>query len=155
MKKKTIFLLTILLMAISVTSCSSDDDNEKTEFTSTLTVNGSSVKITNLEGKVSAGFEFWINDATSDFYIQGTTDHRAELATGKDVTKDCKILIGLVKREEWYSSEKEYVSGTIAIEKWDLENFRVTLVFKDYKCKSGSKSIVLNGSVTFPTSINI
>ena len=35
--------------------------------------------------KVSAGFEFWINDATSDFYIQGTTDHRAELATGKDV----------------------------------------------------------------------
>ena len=58
-------------MAISVTSCSSDDDNEKTEFTSTLTVNGSSVKITNLEGKVSAGFEFWINDATSDFYIQG------------------------------------------------------------------------------------
>lgn len=60
MKKKTIFLLTILLMAISVTSCSSDDDNEKTEFTSTLTVNGSSVKITNLEGKVSAGFEFWI-----------------------------------------------------------------------------------------------
>ena len=70
-------------------------------------------------------------------------------------TKDCKILIGLVKLEEWYSSEKEYVSGTIAIEKWDLENFRVTLVFKDYKCKSGSKSIVLNGSVTFPTSINI
>lgn len=45
--------------------------------------NGSSVKITNLEGKVSAGFEFWINDATSDFYIQGNTDHRAELATGK------------------------------------------------------------------------
>lgn len=47
-------------MVISVTSCSSDDDNEKTEFTSTLTVNGSSVKITNLEGKVSASFEFWI-----------------------------------------------------------------------------------------------
>lgn len=93
MKKKTIFLLTILLMVISVTSCSSDDDNEKTEFTSTLTVNGSSVKITNLEGKVSASFEFWINDATSDFYIQGNTDHRAELATGKDVTKDCRILI--------------------------------------------------------------
>lgn len=112
-------------MAISVTSCSSDDDNEKTEFTSTLTVNGSSVKITNLEGKVSAGFEFWINDATSDFYIQGTTDHRAELATGKDITKDCKILIGLVKLEEWYSSEKEHVSGTVTIEKWDLENFRV------------------------------
>ena len=117
MKKKTIFLLTILLMAISVTSCSSDDDNEKTEFTSTLTVNGSSVKITNLEGKVSAGFEFWINDATSDFYIQGTTDHRAELATGKDVTKDCKILIGLVKLEEWYSSEKEYVSGANRVQR--------------------------------------
>lgn len=46
------------------------------------------------------------NDATSDFYIQGNTDHRAELATGKDVTKDCRILIGLVKLEEWYSSEK-------------------------------------------------
>ena len=45
MKKKTIFLLTILLMAIFVTSCSSDDDNEKTEFTSTLTVNGSAWKI--------------------------------------------------------------------------------------------------------------
>ena len=103
-------------MVISVTSCSSDDDNEKTEFTSTLTVNGSSVKITNLEGKVSASFEFWINDATSDFYIQGNTDHRAELATGKDVTKDCRILIGLVKLEEWYSSEKEYVSGTVTIE---------------------------------------
>ena len=44
MKKKTIFLLTILLMAIFVTSCSSDDDNEKTEFTSTLTVNGSAGK---------------------------------------------------------------------------------------------------------------
>ena len=43
MKKKTIFLLTILLMAIFVTSCSSDDDNEKTEFTSTLTVGKSSV----------------------------------------------------------------------------------------------------------------
>ena len=144
-------------MVISVTSCSSDDDNEKTEFTSTLTVNGSSVKITNLEGKAIANsmFEFWINHATSDFYIQGNTDHRAELATGKDVTKDCRILIGLVKLEEWYSSEKEYVSGTVTIEKWDLENFRVTLVFKDYKCKSGSKSIVLNGSVTFPTSINI
>ena len=101
MKKKTIFLLTILLMAISVTSCSSDDDNEKTEFTSTLTVNGSSVKITNLEGKVSAGFEFWINDATSDFYIQGNTDHRAELAAGKDVTKRCKRLMRLVRLEEW------------------------------------------------------
>ncbi len=69
MKKKTIFLLTILLMAIFVTSCSSDDDNEKTEFTSTLTVNGSAVKITNLEGKAIANsmFEFWVNDAISDF----------------------------------------------------------------------------------------
>lgn len=117
-------------MAISVTSCSSDDDNEKTEFTSTLTVNGSSVKITNLEGKVSAGFEFWINDATSDFYIQGTTDHRAELATGKDITKDCKILIGLVKLEEWYSSEKEHVSGTVTIEKWDLKILELHLYLK-------------------------
>ena len=140
MKKKTIFLLTILLMAIFVTSCSSDDDNEKTEFTSTLTVNGSAVKITNLEGKAIANsmFEFWVNDATSDFYIQGNIDYREELTTGKDVTKGCKMSIALVKLEEW-----------------DLENFRVTLVFKDYKCKSGSKSIVLNGSVTFPTSINI
>ena len=157
MKKKTIFLLTILLMVISVTSCSSDDDNEKTEFTSTLTVNGSSVKITNLEGKAIANsmFEFWVNDAISDFYIQGNIDYREELTTGKDVTKGCKMSIALVKLEEWYSSEKEYVSGTVTIEKWDLENFRVTLVFKDYKCKSGSKSIVLNGSVTFPTSINI
>ena len=63
-------------------------------------------------------------------------------------------MIGLVKLEEWYSSEKEYVSGTITIEKWDLENFRVTLVFKDYTCKSGSKSIVLNGSVTFKTTVS-
>ena len=39
--------------------------------------------------------------------------------------KDCKILIGLVKLEEWYSSEKEHVSRTVTIEKWDLENFRV------------------------------
>ena len=157
MKKKTIFLLTILLMAIFVTSCSSDDDNEKTEFTSTLTANGSAVKITNLEGKAIAGsiYEFWINDATSDFYIQGNITSHEVHTSGKDVTKDCKMMIALVNNEEWYTSEKEYVSGTVTIEKWDLENFRVTLVFKDYKCKSGSKSIVLNGSVTFPTSINI
>lgn len=97
MKKKTIFLLTILLMAIFVTSCSSDDDNEKTEFTSTLTVNGSAVKITNLEGKAIANsmFEFWVNDATSDFYIQGNIDYREELTTGKDVTKGCKMSIAL------------------------------------------------------------
>lgn len=108
MKKKTIFLLTILLMAIFVTSCSSDDDNEKTEFTSTLTVNGSAVKITNLEGKAIANsmFEFWVNDAISDFYIQGNIDYREELTTGKDVTKGCKMSIALVKLEEWYSSEK-------------------------------------------------
>ena len=126
MKKKTIFLLTILLMAIFVTSCSSDDDNEKTEFTSTLTVNGSAVKITNLEGKAIANsmFEFWVNDATSDFYIQGNIDYREELTTGKDVTKGCKMSIALVKLEEWYSSEKEYVSGTVTIEKWDLENVK-------------------------------
>ena len=140
MKKKAIFLLTILLMASFVTSCSSDDDNEKTEFTSTLTANGSAVKITNLEGKAIAGsiYEFWINDATSDFYIQGNITSHEVHTSGKDVTKDCKMMIALVNNEEW-----------------DLENFKVTLVFKDYKCKSGSKSIVLNGSVTFPTSINI
>ena len=95
-------------MAIFVTSCSSDDDNEKTEFTSTLTVNGSAVKITNLEGKAIANsmFEFWVNDATSDFYIQGNIDYREELTTGKDVTKGCKMSIALVKLEEWYSSER-------------------------------------------------
>lgn len=62
MKKKAIFLLAILLMASFVTSCSNDDDNEKTEFTSTLTANGSEVKITNLEGKAVASFiyEFWV-----------------------------------------------------------------------------------------------
>ena len=71
------------------------------------------------------------------------TSHEVH-TSGKDVTKDCKMMIALVNNEEWYTSEKEYVSGTVTIEKWDLENFKVTLVFKDYKCKSGSKSIVLN-----------
>ena len=111
MKKKAIFLLTILLMASFVTSCSSDDDNEKTEFTSTLTANGSAVKITNLEGKAIAGsiYEFWINDATSDFYIQGNITSHEVHTSGKDVTKDCKMMIALVNNEEWYTSEKEYV----------------------------------------------
>lgn len=51
-------------------------------------------------------FEFWVNDATSNFYIQGNIDYREELTTGKDVTKGCKMSIALVKLEEWYSSEK-------------------------------------------------
>ena len=143
-------------MASFVTSCSSDDDNEKTEFTSTLTANGSAVKITNLEGKAIAGsiYEFWINDATSDFYIQGKIKSLDVHTSGKDVTKDCRMTVALVNNDEWYNSEREYVSGTVTIEKWDLENFRVTLVFKDYTCKSGSKSIVLNGSVTFKTTVS-
>ena len=128
-KKKTIFLLTILLMAIFVTSCSSDDDNEKTEFTSTLTVNGSAVKITNLEGKAIANsmFEFWVNDATSDFYIQGNIDYREELTTGKDVTKGCKMSIALVKLEEWYSSEKEYVLLQLKNGIWKISELHLYL----------------------------
>ena len=65
------------------------------------------------------------------------------------------MTIALVNNEEWYNTEIEYVSGSVIIEKWDLDNFKVTLTFKDYKCTSGSNSIVLNGSVTFPTSISL
>lgn len=144
-------------MAISVISCSKDDDDEKNELTSSLTLNGSTPKITNLEGKAnsSSNFSFWVNDATSDFYIQGKIVSLDVHTSGKDVTKDCRMTIALVNNEEWYNSEKEYVSGTATIEKWDLENFKVTIIFKDYTCKSGSKSIVLNGSITFPTTVNI
>lgn len=154
--KKFIFLLPILLMAMFVTSCSNDDD-ENNEFASSLTVNGNLVKITNLEGNVplTKDFELWINDATSDFYVQGVIKATEAHTSGKDVTKDCRMTIALVNNEEWYNTEIEYVSGSVIIEKWDLENFKVTLAFKDYKCTSGSNSIVLNGSVTFPTSINL
>lgn len=154
--KKFIFLLPVLLMTIFVTSCSKDDDDEKNELTSSLTLNGNSVKITNLEGIANTNwdFDFWVNDATSDFYIQGKIKSLDVHTSGKDVTKDCRMTVALVNNDEWYNSEREYVSGTVTIEKWDLENFRVTLVFKDYKCKSGSKSIVLNGSVTFKTTVS-
>lgn len=147
--------MSFLLMTLLMMSCSKDDD-ETVKLSSTITINGSVVNVKSTEAEYLNGYTypltFWINDASSDFYIQGKVRSQSELTPNTDITKNCVMTI--YSNKNWYATDKEYVSGSVTLEKLDMEKFRVVLVYKDYKCTSGSNSITLNGSVTFPLSIS-
>lgn len=151
--KKILFRLSTFLLLTLFIACSSDDDNNS----STLTVNGQSVKFFSVEGEYDPEgsfdyFTFWINDITStsnSIYMQATIPYTVKLVSGVDITNDCSILMQWDGGSEYIMGD--YRSGKLTIENFDTKNKIATLKFDNYKCVSNLRNeTILNGTLIIP-----
>lgn len=158
MKKNYFKFLTVLVMvcciSISFSSCSSDDDNNENggNTKSSLTVDGKSIEITDLEAEYENNeFTFWVNDvATTDtrVYIQADFSAKESINTETDITSKFSILFQRNKGSEWFT-EDSYQSGKIIIKSIDSSKKVLTVEFQDAKYLSNlKKSVVINGTLT-------
>lgn len=169
--KKTYFkflnALVILCISLSFASCSDDGDDEKGETggQSTLTVDGQSAKIDDLEAEYDDGtFFFWVNDvATTDkrIYIQAAFTAKESVSTGTDITSKFEILFQRNSGNEWFVGEgknssgsmlgegyNSYRGGNIVIKDIDSNKKTITIEFKEVQYFSNLKNtITINGTL--------
>lgn len=157
MKKNYFKFLSVLVMvcciSISFSACGDDDDIDNGGNTkSSLTVDGKSVEITDLEAEYEDGvFAFWVNDVqTTDkrVYIQAEFSSKESINTETDVTSKFSILFQRNKGSEWFMQDG-YQSGKIIVKNVDNSKKVLTVEFKEAKYLSNlKKSVVINGTLT-------
>lgn len=162
--KYSILLALLLTFGFIFPSCSSDDeDGGETGGQSTLTVDGQSAKIDDLEAEYDDGtFFFWVNDvATTDkrVYIQAEFAAKESISAGTDITSKFEILFQRNGGREWFVGEGKnsnssmlgegynaYRAGNIVVKEIDSNKKTITIEFKEVQYFSNLKNtITING----------
>lgn len=159
MKKNYFKFLSVLVMlcciSISFSACGDDDEDDIDNggnTKSSLTVDGKSVEITDLEAEYEDGvFAFWVNDVQTTekrVYIQAEFSAKESISAETDVTSKFSILFQRNKGSEWFVQDG-YQSGKIIVKNIDSSKKVLTVEFKEAKYLSNlKKSIVINGTLT-------
>ena len=158
MKKNILKILPLFLclfLAFSISSCSKDDEadiDNGGDTKSSLTVDGKSVEITDLEAEYEGGvFAFWVNDALSTdkrVYIQAEFSAKESISAETDIKSKFSILFQRNKGSEWFMQDG-YQSGKIIVKNVDSSKKVLTIEFKEAKYLSNlKKSVVINGTLT-------
>lgn len=170
MKKNYFKFLSVLVMvcciSISFSACGNDDDDNIDDggnTKSSLTVDGKSVEITDLEAEYEDGvFAFWVNDVQTTekrVYIQADFSAKENISTETDITSKFNILFQRNKGSEWFIGDGDsqsgvlvgynsFRSGNIIVKSTDINKKILTVEFKDAKYFSNLKNtIVINGTL--------
>lgn len=145
----------VCCISISFSACGNDDDDDIEDggnTKSSLTVDGKSVEITDLEAEYEDGvFAFWVNDVQTTekrVYIQAEFSAKESISTETDVTSKFSILFQRNKGSEWFVQDS-YQSGKIIVKNVDNSKKVLTVEFKEAKYLSNlKKTIVINGTLT-------
>lgn len=156
-------LVTLYCIGISFSSCSDDDDDNNGSTTSSLTVDGKSVEIADLEAEYENGiFSFWVNDALSTdkrVYIQADFASQENISSDTDITSKFNILFQRNSGAEWFVGSGDsqsgiipeynsYRSGNVIVKNTDTNKKTLTVEFKDVKYLSNlNNTIVINGTL--------
>lgn len=163
---KFLSVLMIFSVSLSFVSCSDDDDDEgESGGQSTLSIDGQSAKIDDLEAEYDDGtFFFWVNDvATTDkrVYIQAEFTAQESVSAGTDITSKFEILFQRNGGREWFVGEGKnsnssvlgegynaYRSGTIVVKDIDSNKKTITIEFQEVHYLSNLKNtITINGTL--------
>jgi|GEM_PF-6392611 len=162
--KKIFNVLMILFLSVGFVACGSDDDDDIDNggnTKSSLTVDGKSVEIADLEAEYEDGvFSFWVNDAATTnkrVYIQADFSAKENLSAETDITSKFNILFQRNSGAEWFVGDgnkqsgaipeyNSYRSGSIIVKNIDVNKKIFTVEFKDAKYLSNLKNLIaING----------
>lgn len=161
--KYIFFLVLLLISGFGFSSCSDDEDGGETGGQATLTVDGQSAKIDDLEAEYDDGtFFFWVNDvATTDkrVYIQAEFTAKESVSAGTDITPKFEILFQRNGGREWFVGEGKnngssmlgegynaYRAGNIVVKEIDSNKKTITIEFQEVQYFSNLKNtITING----------